>query len=84
MSASLGLESKKKVIAKKTLKQLTKLLDQLRSIGRGYDEGMESRNAMMPANGMVQKLREESKNDGALLFVFIFLAYLDIGGEYFC
>ena len=50
----------------------------------GYDEGMESRTVMVPANGMVYKLREELKNDGTLLFGLIFLAYLDIGGEYFC
>ena len=39
---------------------------------------------MVPANGMVYKLREELKNDGALLLGLIFLAYLDIGGECFC
>ena len=63
---------------------LTKLMDRLHGIGLGYDEGMESRTVMVPANGMVYKLREELKNDGALLFGLIFLAYLDIGGEYFC
>ena len=84
MSASLSLESDNKVTAGKTLKHLTKLLDRLRGIGRGYDEGMESRSVMVPANGMVHKLKEELKDDGALLFGLIFLAYLDIGGEYFC
>ena len=39
---------------------------------------------MVPANGMVHKLREELKDDGALLFGLIFLAYLDIGVECFC
>ena len=39
---------------------------------------------MVPANGMVHKLRDELKDDGALLFGLIFLAYLDIGGECFC
>ena len=48
-----------------------------------YDEGMESRTVMVPANGVVYKLREELKNDGALLFGLIFLAYLDIGAECF-
>ena len=81
MSDSLSLESDNKVTAGKTLKHLTKLLDWLRGIGRGYDEGMESRSVMVPANGMVHKLREELKDDGALLFGLIFLAYLDIGGE---
>ena len=38
MSASLSLESDNKVMAGKTLKHLTKLLDRLRGIGRGYDE----------------------------------------------
>ena len=36
------------------------------------------------ANGMVHKLGEELRNDGAFSFGFIFLSYLDIGGEYFC
>ena len=84
MSANLSLESDNKVTAGKTLKHLTKLLDRLQGIGRGYDEGMESRSVMVPANGMVHKLREELKDDGALLFGLIFLAYLDIGGECFC
>ena len=33
---------------------------------------------------MVHNLRDKFKNDGALLFGLIFLAYLDIGGGYFC
>ena len=65
------------------MKHLTKLLDRLHGIGLGYDEGMESRTVMLPENGMVHKLREELNNDGALLSGLIFLAYLDIGGEYF-
>ena len=84
MSTSLSLKSDKKVMARKTLKYLTKLVDWLRGIGRAYSEGMESRSVMVPANRMVHKLREELKNDDALLFGLIFLAYLDIGGEYFC
>ena len=84
MSASLSLESNNKVTAGKTLKRLTKLLDRLRGIGRGYDERMESRSVMVPANGMIHKLREELKDDGALLFGLIFFAYLYIGGECFC
>ena len=84
MSASLSLESDNKIMARKTLKHLTKLLDQLCGIGCGHDEGMESRSVIVPTNGRVHKLREELKNDGALLFGLIFLAYLDIGGEYFC
>ena len=84
MYASLSLGSDKHVTAGKTLKCLIKLMDRLDGIGLGYDEGMESRTVMVPANGMVYKLREELKNDSALLFGLIFLAYLDIGGEYFC
>ena len=84
MSASLSLESDNKVMVGKTLKHLTKLLDRLWGTGRGYDEGMESRSIMVPANRMVHKLREELKDDGAILFGLIFLAYLDIGGECFC
>ena len=84
MYASLSLESDKHIIVGKTLKRLTKLMDWLYGIGLGYDEGMESRTVMVLANGMVYKLREELKNDSALLFGLIFLAYLDIGSEYFC
>ena len=84
MFAGLNLESDNKVMARKVLKHLTKLLDWFWGIGCGYDEGMESRSVMVPANGMVHKLREELKDDGALLFGLIFLAYLDIGGECFC
>ena len=83
MSASLSLESDKHIKVRKTLKHLTKLLDRLHSIGLGYNEGMESRIIMVLANGMVHKLREEWKNDGAFLFGLIFLAYLDIAGECF-
>ena len=83
MSVSLSLESDKRVMARKTLKHVTKLLDWLHGIGLSYDEGMESRTVMVPANGMVHKLKEELKNDGALVFDLIFLAYLDIGGDYF-
>ena len=84
MAATLSLQSDKEVIVGKTLKHLTKLLDWLHGIGHGYDEGMESRTIMVPANGMVHKLREELKNDGALLFGLIFFTYGDIGGKYFC
>ena len=83
MFSSLSLESDKHVKAGKTPKRFTKLLDRLHRIGLGYDEGIESRTVMVPANGMVHKLREELQNDGALLFGLIVLAYLDIGGEYF-
>ena len=84
MYASLSLASDKHVTIGKTLKRLTKLMDWLHGIGLGYDEGMESRTVMVAANGMVYKLREDLKNDGALLFGLIFLAYLDIKGKYFC
>ena len=84
MYANLSIELDKHVTARKTLKRLTKLMDRLHGIGLGYDEGMESRTVMVSTNGMVYKLREELKNDCALLFGLIFLAYLDIGGEYFC
>ena len=57
MGATLKLESKKVVTAGSTLKVFTKLLDQLRGIGRIGD-------------------------DGVLLFGYIFMAYLDIGGEH--
>ena len=84
MYASLNLESDKHVTVGKTLKCITKLMDRLHGIGLGYNKGIESRTVMVPANGMVYKLGEELKNNGALLFSIIFLAYLDIGGEYFC
>ena len=37
---------------------------------------------MVLANGMYNKLCEELEDDGALLFGYIFMAYLDIGGEH--
>ena len=55
----------------------------LKGIARGYDEGMESTNVMVPANGMMHKLKEELRNDGTLLFGLIFLAHLDNGSQYF-
>ena len=81
MTATLSLESEKEVTAGQTLKYLTKLLGRLEGIGRGYDEGMESRSVMVLANGMVHKLKDELKNDTGLLFGLIFLVYLDIGGH---
>ena len=39
ISANLSLKSNNKVMARKTLKHLTKLLDRLRGIGRGYRDG---------------------------------------------
>ena len=83
MSTGLSLGSDKKVMVGKTLKHLTKLLDRGHGIGRGYNEGMESRSVMVPKNGMVHKLKKALKNDSALMFGLIFLAYLDIGVEYF-
>ena len=81
MAATLILESDKEVTAGKTLKHLTKLLDWLHGTKSGYDEGMESGSVVVPTNGMVHKLREELKNDGALLFGLILLAYFDTEGE---
>ena len=52
MSAILSLESDKKVTIERILKHLTKLLDWLRGIGRGYKEGMESNSVMVPINVM--------------------------------
>ena len=82
MGATLKLESEKVVTAGSTLKVFTKLLDQLRGIGRGQEEGYESRTVMVLANGMYSKIRAELEDDGALLFGYIFMAYLDIGGEH--
>ena len=84
MVANLSLESNKEVMRRKELTHLTRLLDWLEGVGRYYNEGMESSRIMVPANGMVHKLKEELENDGALLFGLIFLAYLDLVGEYFC
>ena len=82
MGATLKLESKKVVTAESTLKVFTKLLHRLRGIGRGQEEGYESRTVVVLANGMHSKLCEELKDDGALLLGYIFMAYLDIGGEH--
>ena len=43
--------------------------------------GHESRSVMMSENGTRHKLKEELKNDSALLFGLVFMAYLDIRGE---
>ena len=51
MGATLKLESEKVVAAGSTLKFFTKLLDRLRGIGRGQEEGYESRTVMVLANG---------------------------------
>ena len=75
MSARLSLETDKHITEGRTLKHLTKLLDWLHGIGLGYDGGMESRTVMVPANGMVHKLREVLKNDCVLLSGMILLAY---------
>ena len=82
MGATLKLESEKVVTAGSTLKVFMNLLDRLRGISRGQDEGYESRTVMVLANGMYSKLREELEDDGAFLFDYIFMAYLDIGGEH--
>ena len=37
---------------------------------------------MVLANGMYNNFREELGDDGALLFGYIFMSYLDIGGEH--
>ena len=37
---------------------------------------------MVLTNVMYTKLRDELEDDGALLFGYIFMAYLDIGGEH--
>ena len=52
-----------------------KLLDRLRGIGGGQEEGYESRTIMVLANGMYSKLREELEDDRMLLFGYIFMAY---------
>ena len=51
MGATLKLESEKVVTTGSTLKVFMKLLDQLRGIGRGQEEGYESRTVIVLANG---------------------------------
>ena len=82
MGATLKLESEKVVTVGSTLKVFTKLLNWLRGIGWGQEEAYESRTVTVLANGMYNKLHEELEDDGALLFSYIFMAYLDIGGEH--
>ena len=57
MSASLNLELDKHVTVGKTeaFNKATRSAARHRS---GYDEGMESRTVMVPANGIVHKLRD--------------------------
>ena len=73
----MRLELDTDVLVVKTLKHLTKLLDRLEGIGHGHNKGMESRSIMVLENGMFHKLKEE------IMFIIMFLAYLNIGGEYF-
>lgn len=82
MGATLKLESDKVVTAGSTLKVLTKLLQRLKEIGRGQEEGCEARTVWQLANGMATKLCGELQYDGALLFGCTFMAYLDVGGEH--
>ena len=82
IGAILKLESEKVVMVGSTLKVFRNPLDQLRGIGRRQDEGYESRTVMVLANGMCSELHEELEDDGVLLFGYIFMAYLDIGGEH--
>ena len=74
MGAILKLESEKVLMAGSTLKVFTKLLGQLRGIGRGQEEGYESRTVMVLANEMYTKLRAELEDNGALPFSYIFMA----------
>ena len=64
MVPTLSLESDKEVMVGKTLKHLTKVLDGLEGIGHRYNEDIESKIVVVLANGMVHKLKEQSKNDG--------------------
>lgn len=82
MGATLKLESDKVVTSGSTLKVLTKLLQRLREIGRGQEEGHEARTVWQLANGMAAKLKAELQIDGGFLFGGTFLAYLDVGGEH--
>ena len=82
MDATLKLESKKVVMVGSTLKVFMKLLGWLRGIGRGQEERDESRTIMVLANGRYNKLWEELQDDGSLVFGYIFITYLDIGGEH--
>ena len=77
------LQSDTYVTAGKTLRHLRNILDRLEGIGRGCDNGMETRAAMVLANGVRHKLKVELKDDGAVLFGLSLLAYLDIGGDDF-
>ena len=72
MTANVSPKLDMDVTVGKILNHLTKLLDRLEGIETSYDDGMESRNVMMLANGMHHKLKEELKNDRALLFGLIF------------
>lgn len=83
MAGVWKLEWHKHLTARKTPKHLTSYWIIYRATETGYDEGIESRTVMVQANGTCYKLKDELKNHGALLFGFIFLAYLDNGAEYF-
>ena len=80
MGATSKLESEKVIMAGSTIQVFPKLLDWLPWIGQGQEEGYESRTVMVLANGMYNKSHEELQGDGALLFGYISMGYLDIGG----
>lgn len=76
----LRLELDTHVLVGKTLKQLTKLLDRLKGIWYGYDEGMESRTIIELANGKRHKFWGELKNAGPLLYRILLFFHIVIGG----
>ena len=78
----MKLVSEKVVTAESTLKIFTMLFHPFPGIGGGQEEGYESRTIIVVTNGMYSKFHEELEDDGALLFGYISIAYLDIGGEH--
>ena len=68
------------MIERRTLKISTKLLNHLKGIVHGVEEGIRSKTVKVPSNDMAHMLEVELMNNRALLFGFLLLTYLEIGG----
>ena len=68
-------------------REITEALDKATGSARGQKTRVRRGHGILMGPGdknvMHHKLKK-LKNDSALLFGLLFLAYLDIGGEYFC
>ena len=64
-----------------TLKDFMRLLRLLQGISGRQEEIDESRTMMVWGTRVYNKLREELKDNAVLAFDYIFIAYIEMGGE---